>query len=226
MGLSMIEHVRRRVAMSSAVDDVFVATCDDEIRAAVVASGGRVVMTASSHERCTDRVAEAAREVDATIVVNVQGDEPLILPTMIGEVVAPIVGDPEVSCVNLMSKITEQDEFENSNVVKAVVSLSGELLYYSRAPIPSADKSGGYQHVRWKQLGIIAFRSDFLEKFAKLEPTPLEIMESVDMMRAVEHGFPIRMVETETALQGVDEPADVGLVEELLGRDPLLNRYL
>jgi 3-deoxy-manno-octulosonate cytidylyltransferase (CMP-KDO synthetase) len=210
-GLPMIEHVRRRVALSSAMDDVIVATCDSEIAQAVTRHGGRVVMTADTHVRCTDRVAEAAANLDADIIINVQGDEPLVRPEILNPLVDALKADPSLPCANLMAKIHSDDDFNSHNVVKTVFDRAGNALYFSRLPIGQ----------RYKQLGIIAFRADFLRTFALLEPSPLEALESVDMLRALEHGYKVRMVVSEFESVGVDTPADLERAAQLLEKDDL-----
>lgn len=225
-GLPMIEHVRRRVSMCNDLDEVIVATCDDEIRDVVEAAGGRVIMTADTHERCTDRIAEAATKINADIVINVQGDEPLVMPEMMNKVVQPLLDDEELPSVNLVTKIVDTEEFENPNAPKVVTNRFGDLLYISREPIPSRKKADTDDYIKLKQLGIIAFRSDFLQVFTRLEPTPLEKIESVDMMRAVEHGYRVKIVETKGRLIGVDMPEDIKRVEKLLVADPLMQQYM
>jgi 3-deoxy-manno-octulosonate cytidylyltransferase (CMP-KDO synthetase) len=226
LGLPMIEHVRRRVSMCNDLDEVIVATCDEEIRDVVEAAGGRVIMTADTHERCTDRIAEAATKVNADIVINVQGDEPLVMPEMMNKVVQPLLDDDELSSANLVTKIVDIEEFENPNAPKVVTNRFGDLLYISREPIPSQKKADTNDYIKLKQLGIIAFRSDFLQVFTRLEPTPLEIIESVDMMRAVEHGYRVKIVETKGQLIGVDMPEDIKRAEEALASDPLVKKYM
>jgi len=226
LGLPMIEHVRRRVALSSFLAEVVVATCDQEIADVVTASGGKAVLTSDRHERCTDRVAEAARQLEADIIVNVQGDEPCVVPEMLEALIGPFLADRSLPCTNLMAPIATDSEFDNANVVKVVANLKGEALYFSREAIPSRRKAPDGSFARYKQLGIVAFRSEFLHEFAKLPPTPLEIVESVDMMRAVEHGYRVRMVETRVQVIGVDVPGDVLVAERLLSNDPLLKQYI
>jgi 3-deoxy-manno-octulosonate cytidylyltransferase (CMP-KDO synthetase) len=226
LGLPMIEHVRRRVAMSNELDEVIVATCDEEIKKVVESAGGKVIMTADTHERCTDRIAEAAGTIDADIVINVQGDEPLVMPYMMTDVTKPFAEDNDLVSVNLVSRIVDDAEFNNPNAPKAVTNRLGDLLYISREPIPSKKKADSDQYTKLKQLGLIAFRKDFLEIFTQLEPTPLEQIESVDMMRAIEHGYRVRAVETQGRMIGVDVPDDIKLVEEALANDPLLKDYL
>ncbi len=226
LGLPMIEHVRRRVALCPMLDAVIVATCDEEIKKAVQKAGGQVIMTAATHERCTDRVAEAAAGLDAEVVINVQGDEPLILPTMMEEVVRPLFEDATLPSANLVTRIEDDIEFLDPNAPKVVTNRAGDLLYISREPIPSRQKASRDDYVKLKQLGVIAFRGDFLQAFARLEPTPLEVVESVDMLRAVEHGYRVRAVETKGRMIGVDVPSDIGRVERILAADPLVEKYM
>jgi len=224
--LPMIEHVRRRVAMCTDLHEVIVATCDKEIREVVEASGGKVIMTSDAHERCTDRIAEAAESIDADIVINVQGDEPLVMPEMMTDVARPLLDDNELPSVNLVTRIMDTEEFENPNVPKVVTNRYGNLLYISREPIPSRKKANTNDYLKLNQLGIIAFRSDFLQVFTRLEPTPLEIIESVDMLRAVEHGYRVKIVETKGIMIAVDIPEDIKRVEEVLVSDPLIKKYM
>jgi len=183
-------------------------------------------MTSDTHERCTDRIAEAARTINADVIINVQGDEPLVLPEMMSEVINPFWNDNELPCVNLVTRIVDDDEFEDPNAPKVVTNRFGELLYISREPIPSKKKADNTDYIRLKQLGIISFRSDFLQIFTELEPTPLEKIESVDMNRAVEHGYRVKIIETKGQMIGVDVPTDIKRVEEILKFDPLIEKYM
>ncbi|WP_000848240.1 3-deoxy-manno-octulosonate cytidylyltransferase [Leptospira interrogans] len=225
-GLEMIEHVRRRVEMSSSVDEVVVATCDEIIKQRVESFGGKAVMTSDVHRGCIDRVAEAALYVEGDIVIVVQGDEPLILPAMLDDLVKPMLNDSSIYCTNLVTKIVDEEEFQSPNAPKVVVDKNWDLLYASREPIPSRKKYPNEDYLKLKQLGVIAFRNDFLQTFAALPPTPLEIIESVDMNRAVEHGYKVRMVLTEGIMIGVDVPGDVSRVESVFKTDLLLSKYL
>lgn len=221
----MIEHVRRRALLAPVCREVIVATCDEEICQVVRGFGGQAVMTSSRHERGTDRVEEAVRDSDADIVINLQGDEPCVLPQMLEDVARPLLDEESLLTANLMAPIASSEEYLSPDVVKAAVDLKSRALYFSREPIPSAKKISGHSVNSFKQLGIIAFRADFLRKFAGLEPTPLEIVESVDMMRVLEHGYEIRMVLTRGALVAVDQPGDITRAEEILRTDPLVERY-
>lgn len=228
LGRPLVEHVVRRAAMCEQLDAVYVATCDEEIRAAVESFGGEVVMTSDAHERASDRVAEAAERFEAEVVVMIQGDEPLVTPRMIEAAVAPLFEDTSVSCVNLARRITRRVEYFDRNTIKVVTNVSGDALYFSRAPVPAdaftLEGAGAHPPV-FKQVCVIPFRRDFLREFARLPPTPLERAESIDMLRAVEHGRPVRMVEIEEETHAVDTPEDLRLVETLMQDDPLVRLY-
>src|SRR5205823_5218798 len=178
-----------------------------------------------AHERCTDRVAEASALLDADIIVNVQGDEPLVRPEMLELLVKPLLSNSDLLCTNLMSEIVREDELNDRNVVKTVFDKSLNALYFSRSPIPSVQQRPSQRVLSYKQLGIIAFRKGFLLRFAALPPTPLEIAESVDMLRAVEHGFTVRMVLGPYESVGVDIPTQLNQVAEIMKRDDLFPRY-
>ena len=226
LGIPMIEHVRRRVSLCPIFNDVIVATCDQEIFDIVSVNGGRAVMTSNTHERCTDRIAEAALKIDADVIVNVQGDEPLLRPEMFEPLITPLSEEEEILCTNLMAEIKDSNEFNNNNVVKTVVDRKGNAIYFSREPIPSRSKAGDYNYKRYKQLGIIAFRNEFLHYFTNLPQTPLEKIESVDMLRVIEHGYYIRMVETSVQVIGVDTPDDLDKAVDLMKKDDLRHMYM
>lgn len=222
-GLPMVEHVRRRVALCEDIDTVIVATPDEEIRSVVEGFGGQVAMTSDDHERASDRVAEVATKSEADILVMVQGDEPLITPDMVSLSLEPL-SDPAVQCVNLTREITSPEEFTNPNVIKIVRGEDGNALYLSRQPIPSgAIMAPGVQ--AWKQVCVIPFRREALLRFSALEPTPGEIAESVDMLRFIEHGIAVHLVESEEDSAAVDVQADVAVVEALLADDPFVSHY-
>ena len=218
-GRPMIEHVYRRCRVNPSLAAVYIATCDREIAAATEGFGGVSIMTSSSHQRASDRVAEAAEKIDADIIVMVQGDEPMLYPEMIDDAVRPFRDDPAVLCTNLAAPIRSVEEMRDPNTIKVVTAKNGDALYFSRQPIPSGS-SGGL-----KQVCVIPFRREFLLQYTKLEPTPLEIAESVDMLRILEHGFKVRMVVTNYETHAVDTPADLALVERLLQADPLAKSY-
>jgi len=226
MGIPMIEHVYRRVALCETLDAVYVATCDEEIKTAVEGFGGEAIMTSEVHQRASDRVAEAALELDADVIVMVQGDEPMVVPQMIDQAVAPFVAEGDVQCVNLTKRILDEDEYLNPNTIKVVMDERGDALYFSREPIPTRRILDFENIPAFKQVCIIPFTRDLLLTYAELEPTPLEIAESVDMLRFLEHGYKVRMVETEFETYAVDTQEDLRRVENILRNDPLVDRYL
>jgi len=221
----MIEHVVRRAVMCDCLEAVYVATCDEEIRRRVEGFGGQVLMTSAAHERASDRVAEAAEALDADIVVMIQGDEPMITPPMIVYSVAPLIQDASVACVNLARRINKREEYLDRNTIKVVMSLQGDALYFSRAPIPAFDSSRTARPAVFKQVCVITFRRDLLRRFAKLRPTPLERAESIDMLRLIEHGERVRLVETKVDTHAVDTLEDLRLVETMMKDDPLIQKY-
>lgn len=224
----MIEHVVRRTAMCDRLDAVYVATCDEEIRIAAEAFGGTVLLTSAAHERASDRVAEAAESIEADIIVMIQGDEPMITPPMIVAALTPMLQDASVGCVNLVRRVVSREEYLDVNTIKVVMNVHGDALYFSRAAIPAAGSAGGHEVGTppvFKQVCVIPFQRDFLREFARLPPTPLERRESIDMLRAVEHGRRVRLVETGVDTHAVDTPEDLRLVESLMKDDPLLLRY-
>ena len=202
----MIEHVYRRAAEADLVDAVVVATDDQRIVDAVTAFGGIARMTAASHRTGTDRVAEVARELESDIVVNVQGDEPLIDPAMITAVVRPLRDDASIEMTTARRALSDPEELLNPHVVKVVADRRGDALYFSRSPIPNGAGSTGAAFVH---VGLYAFRRDFLLRFAALPQTPLELAESLEQLRALEHGHRIRTVVTEHHSIGVDTPDDL-----------------
>jgi 3-deoxy-manno-octulosonate cytidylyltransferase (CMP-KDO synthetase) len=216
--------------MCEVLSETYVATCDQEIYDYVVGIGGKAIMTASTHERCSDRTAEAMLKVESEIghtvdiVVMVQGDEPMVTPKMIEQAVRPMLTDSSIRIVNLMSKIETLTEFEDPNEVKVVVNVNKNALYFSREPIPSRKK--GFTNVpMFKQVCIIPFRRDYLLQFNSLPETPLEQIESVDMMRLIEHGETVRMVVTDTRTLAVDTPGDLERVVRVMKGDPLISQY-
>jgi 3-deoxy-manno-octulosonate cytidylyltransferase (CMP-KDO synthetase) len=211
----MIEHVYRRVSASPIVSRVIVATDDLRIATTVNEFGGQVRLTRADHQTGTDRLAEVATGLTCDVVVNVQGDEPLIDPRSIGEAVAPF-SDPSISITTLYRRIVEPADLSNPNVVKMVLDRGGFALYFSRASIPYVrDPRGGWPPM-YRHVGLYAYRRTTLLVLASLEPTPLERAESLEQLRALEHGIRIKAVETAYDSLGVDTPADLEQVRRLL----------
>lgn len=230
-GMPMIGHCYLRSRLSSVLNEVYVATCDKEILDYIESIGGKAVMTASNHERASDRTAEALLKIEQTnnekydIVVMIQGDEPMLTPGMIDVVVKPLLNDKEVLVSNLMADLKSREEHEDPNEVKVVVDKFNNALYFSREPIPSRKK--GVELPRMlKQVCLIPFRRDFLIEYNKMESTPLEIIESVDMMRILENGMKVKMVYSKLESYSVDTPEDLKKVSELMKNDLFIKRYL
>jgi 3-deoxy-manno-octulosonate cytidylyltransferase (CMP-KDO synthetase) len=217
-GAPMIEHVYRRAAAARATTATIVATDDERIRRAVEAFGGRVQMTRADHATGTDRLAEVARGLDCDVVVNVQGDEPLLDPRAIDDVVAPLAADPSLQMTTVRRPIDESD-WHNPNVVKVVVDQHDHALYFSRAPLPYArETASGVAEGAYRHVGLYAYRRTFLLTFASLPQTPLERAERLEQLRALEHGYRIKAVETAFDAIGVDTPEDLERVRALLER--------
>ena len=229
-GVPMIGHVYIRSKMSKTLDEVYVATCDKEIKDYVDSIAGKTVMTADTHERASDRAAEAVTKIEkesgrtVDIVVMIQGDEPLIYPEMIDEAIKPLIDDGGVNITNLMAEIRTVEEFEDPNEIKVVTDKFNNALYFSREPIPSR-KKGSPEVTMLKQVCIIPFRKRFLIEYTKMKPTPLEIFESVDMMRILENGLKVKMVLTGFDTKSVDTHTDLDLVGSMMKSDKLFGRY-
>lgn len=220
LGKPMIGHVYERVAKSPMLSLTAVATCDQEIFDYIESIGGTAVMTADTYERASDRCAEALLKLEKVnntrydIVVMVQGDEPMTHPDMIAEAVQPMLDDVTIQVTNLLGKIKDIAEFEDRNCIKVVCDIKGNAMYFSREAIPTRCKADDIP--MGKQVCIIPFRRDYLIEYTKLAPTPLEIAESVDMMRILEHGMKVRMVPTLHDTQAVDTPTDLQKVAGLM----------
>jgi 3-deoxy-manno-octulosonate cytidylyltransferase (CMP-KDO synthetase) len=214
----MIGHVYHNVKKNNLITEIAVATCDDEIYNYIESIGGRAVMTSDKHERASDRCAEALLIIEQEdnikfdIVVMVQGDEPMIHPDMISEAISPMLDDPKILITNLLGKIESNVEFEDKNCIKVVCDLNRNALYFSREPIPTRAKEDTIP--MGKQICVIPFRRNFLIEYNGLEPTPLEIAESVDMMRVLEHGLKVHMVPTNYNTYAVDTEEDLINVEK------------
>lgn len=230
LDLPMVEHVYHRSAMAKSLKAVYVATCDQEIMDAVKAFGGKAIMTKDTHERASDRVAEAMLKAEkdlgekVDIVVMIQGDEPMVFPEMIEKSVEPLINDKNILVANLMAPIKSEEELQDFNCIKTVVDQKHFALYFSRQAIP-AKKGKIERPTCYKQVCIIPFQRDFLIKFNELPQTPLEISESVDMLRVLEHGYRVKMVLTNFETYSVDTHEDLVRVEQYLQNDPLIKKY-
>ena len=222
--MPMIEHVYKRAELSQSIDLLTVATPDKEIYNFVKSFGGNSILTSIKHERASDRCAEALlkleelNQVKFDIVVMVQGDEPLVHPQMIEKGIEAIKLDKKVKVVNLLGKIDKQ-EFHNKNIIKVLIDKNKDAIYFSRNAIPFM-KVDDFSIVG-KQICIIPFDRNFLIQYSELTPTPLEIKESIDMLRVLEHGYDVRMVPINYVSHPVDVKEDVESVEKLLKNDDI-----
>jgi 3-deoxy-manno-octulosonate cytidylyltransferase (CMP-KDO synthetase) len=229
-GLSMIGHCYLRSKMCSDLTDLYVATCDKEIFDYIHSIGGKAVMTSADHDRASDRSAEAMLEIEKKnnfkfdIVTMIQGDEPMLTPSMISESFTPIIKNENIRVTNLMSEIDEISEFQDPNEVKVVVNKKNEAIYFSREPIPSTKKSND-AIIKLKQVCIISFKRDFLIKFNEMEQTLLEKIESIDMLRVIENNEIVKMVLTKTKTWSVDTIEDLEKVENKMKHDELMKLY-
>ena len=212
-GKPMVVRVYERASQAGLVNETLVATDDERIRAAVEAAGGKAMLTRADHATGTDRLAEVAEAYpDVDLIVNVQGDEPLIEPGLIDELAGLFAEDAELQMATVKTQMEDEEEQKNPNNVKVVCDKSGYALYFSRSLLPYPRKGGCpvYKHI-----GIYAYRRDFLLKYAKMEPTPLEQAESLEQLRALENGYRIKVVETKASFVGVDTVEDLEKVNEI-----------
>ena len=206
------------------------ATCDEPIAKETQRFGGKFVMTRDTHQRASDRVAEAMEKIEKEtnekidIVVMIQGDEPLVFPQMIDEAVGPVVDQDGVKVTNLMAPLKTQEEQEDPNEIKVVTDKDHFALYFSRNPIPMV-RDNTTTPFRYKQVCIIAFERDFLLHYTQMKETPLEIAESVDMLRIIEEGERVKMVLTDFETYSVDTEEDLKRVEAVMARDALFQEY-
>jgi 3-deoxy-manno-octulosonate cytidylyltransferase (CMP-KDO synthetase) len=215
----MIEHVYRRTAAARSIASVIVATDDERIHRAVLAFGGESRMTSSAHQSGTDRIAEVAADLHCELIVNVQGDEPLIEPGMIDDAVAPFAADPDLMMSTLRRRIEDDADTHNPNVTKVVVDREDFALYFSRAPIPFVRRDCPPAPA-WRHVGLYVYRRECLLRLAALPPTAMERSEALEQLRALEHGIRIRAVETAFDSIGVDTPEDLERVRSMLSMQP------
>ena len=212
-GKPMVVRVYERASQAGLVDETLVATDDERIKDAVEAAGGRAMLTRADHATGTDRLAEVAEaypQVD--LIVNVQGDEPLIEPGLIDQLAGLFANEPDLKMATVKTEMKDEAEQKNPNNVKVVCDKAGYALYFSRSLMPYPRKGGCpvYKHI-----GIYAYRRDFLLHYAKMEPTPLEQAESLEQLRALENGYRIKVVETKAKFVGVDTVEDLERVNEI-----------
>lgn len=216
-GRPMIQHVYERTTRAKSLDDVIVATDDERILAVVRGFGGKAQMTSPEHRSGTDRVAEVAAGLDVDVVVNIQGDEPLVDPDHIDELVAAFERRRSLKMATLATPIASDEDFHDPAVVKVVFDRRGTAIYFSRHAIPF--ERDGQPGPRWKHIGMYAYRRDFVLRFASLAPTTLEQIERLEQLRALENGVRIHVVRTAHDAISVDTEADLHRVRALMGEE-------
>jgi 3-deoxy-manno-octulosonate cytidylyltransferase (CMP-KDO synthetase) len=219
-GLPMIEHVRRRCLLAEGVSEVCVATCDVKIQQVVESYGGKVIMTADTHVRPSERIQEAAQKLGADSVLMVQGDEPLVNPKTLTMVIRSFNKNLSegIQVTNLVHPVSDRSEITDPNVVKVVLSAKGNILFFSRSPIPSGYTSDTFQY--YKQSGIICFSAEALGKYISLNSSSLEIQESIDMLRYIENEIKIRAFVEKNETKAIDNPEHVPVIENELRTNP------
>jgi len=230
-GIPMIGHVYFRSKLCVHLDNVYVATCDKEIEDYMLSINGKVIMTKNTHERASDRTAEALLKIEnetkkkIDIVVMIQGDEPMLDPEMIIESLIPLYNNEDINVVNLIAEIDNELEADDPNEIKVIKDSNNFAIYFSRSKIPYYQNKEKTK--KWfKQVCIIPFRRDYLLKFNSLEQTPLEINESIDMLRILEHGEKVKLNKTYYKTYSVDTKEDLEFVEKLMKHDRLCENYI
>jgi 3-deoxy-manno-octulosonate cytidylyltransferase (CMP-KDO synthetase) len=232
LGKPMIQWVYERTCQAEVLDEVLVATDDKRILKTVQGFGGKALLTSPHHQSGTERVMEAAAGLEAEVIVNVQGDEPLIQPAMIAQAVAPLMKGEEAPVVSLRYPISRQEELEDPNIVKVVTDQQDYALYFSRLPIPY-NRTGGKageetDGTYWKHIGLYVYRGDFLQNWGRLKPSPLEQAEQLEQLRVLENGYRIKVLPSLYDSWGVDTPADIARVYRVLqqaGESNKSNQY-
>jgi len=220
-GKPMIQHVYERARSASSLGEVIVATDDARIARAVEGFGGKAVMTSPEHSTGSDRVAEVVRSLDVDVVVNIQGDEPLIDPILINECIQPLKVDPFAGVVTVARRISEEAAYGDPAVVKVVWNLAGKALYFSRSLIPFPRSCA--QGIRvYEHIGIYAYTKDILMRFTRLSPSPLEIVEGLEQLRLLENEIPIHVVQTccTCPYLSVDTPQDLARARQIMAAGP------
>lgn len=232
VGVPMLGHVYHRSKLSTSLDEVYIATPDKEIVEYANSIGAKYVITKSTHERASDRTAEAVEKIDSEtaektdIVVLIQGDEPMLVPEMIDMAIKPMLEDSSLQVINLMAPIESIEEHHDPNCIKVVVDRNSDAMFFSREPIPSRKKWKNDTIPMFKQVCIMPFSRDYLIQFSKLDPSIMEEIESIDMNRALEYGHKVKMVLQNFKTQAVDTPEDLKKVEQMMQDDPLVKMYI
>jgi len=215
-GKPMIQHVWERAKQAKLLDDLIVACDDERVLKVVTDFGGKAVFTSKEHASGTDRITEIINPIDVRIVVNIQGDEPLVHPTMIDGVARALLEDKDSVVATIVKKIKRQEEIADSNVVKVVFDKHGSALYFSRSTIPFVRDNDQIEVIYYKHIGLYGYTKDFLFTYKNLPQSNLEKLEKLEQLRILENGYRIKVIETEHETFGVDVPDDLLKVREYL----------
>ncbi|OIO39298.1 MAG: 3-deoxy-manno-octulosonate cytidylyltransferase [Candidatus Omnitrophica bacterium CG1_02_49_10] len=220
-GKPMIQHVYERAKAARLLDDLYVACDDDRVMEAVKSFGGKAVLTSKGHSSGTDRLTEVANPIDARVIINIQGDEPLIHPTMIDGLVEAMNKDKGITIATVIKETLDRGVLDNPDTVKVVIDKDGYALYFSRSPIPAV-RSASNTAKFYKHIGIYGYTKDFLFTFTNLPPSPLEKSESLEQLRALENGYRIKTIETKFDTISVDTERDLEKVRKVLCQNTYL----
>lgn len=215
-GKQMIQHVYERCLKTKLLSEVLVATDDKRIFEAVINFGGNAVMTSKAHNSGTDRIGEAVKNIKCDIVVNIQGDEPMINPVNIDKTIEPLMNNNNINVSTLCFKIKDKKEITNPNVVKVIKDINDNAVYFSRSVIPFNRNSSKVTY--YKHIGLYVYRRDYLLKLVKMKPSNLELAEKLEQLRILENGEKIKVIEVKTDSQSVDTPEDLKKVRKLIKR--------
>ena len=218
-GKPVIQHVYERAKKAKLLDELIIAADDDRIIRVVQGFGGKAVFTSKSHSTGTDRLTEVVNAMHVRIIVNIQGDEPLINPLIIDDLVRAMQDDPSVAMATVVKKSWSEEEFRSPDVVKAVIDQKNFALYFSRSPIPTLLRPEDKQAFFYKHIGIYAYNKDFLFTFKKLAESTLETYERLEQLRALEYGYRIKVIETKFETVGIDTPEDLALAQSILEKE-------
>lgn len=224
-GKTMIEHVWQRVKLNKKINSIYICTCDSEIKTVAESFGAKVIITSDKHQRGTDRIAEGCLKLlrggkNFDVVINIQGDEPLLNPNALDLVIKPFLEEKDVLCVNLIETLETEEEINDYNNVKVIFDQGNFALYLSRLPIPN-----GLKNKHFKQLGVYGFTKETILRYPKMKQTPLEIAESDDMLRFIENRIPVKVVLSPFKTIGVDTPSDYKKVASLMEKDEIFQKY-
>ena len=215
-GKPVIQHVWENALRAKTLNSLIVACDDERVYKAVNDFGGKAVLTAKEHASGTDRIAEAVADIDAKVVINIQGDEPLIHPSMIDDVAYCLLNNSGTTMATLMKRIDHEEEISDANVVKVVVDKKGNALYFSRCPIPFVREEEPGMRVHYKHIGLYGYTKDFLFTYKNLPPSKLEKLEKLEQLRVLENGYSIKVIETKYETIGVDTRNDLEKVKQYL----------